>query len=153
MNYSTFWTLIRKHPDQPQPVHILPLLPESILELTADGMALLWPINPDRSDKCRYCRHSRGVSQDAFDSKQCVAPSKSSFSCNFVAAQDAEHQDLASYLLDGDFQDAGGYFYSLKSFLSDHNLSEQDLTIIPLGEHPGIASARIAHTLFLSALC
>lgn len=152
MNRSTYWALVKKVPDQPSCGYTLSLLPESILELTEDGTAFLWPIEPDRSERCRYCIHSRGVPSENFISALCVPPPGSLYPCNFIAALDAEHQDLASYLLDGACQDAGGYFPSLKAFLASYSLSHRDVTIYPLGEHHGISSARMAYAIFLASV-
>ena len=149
MNISQFWTLVKRIPDKPLPGPVLQLAPVCILELTEDGMAFIWPVEPDREERCQYCAHYRGVPTSVFSVNEyratyCQPPVHPAYPCNFIAAADAEHQDLDSYILDGSCQDAGGYFESLQQFLNDHDYSERDLTIVQLGSFTGISSAREA---------
>lgn len=56
MTYSRFWALIKAQPGRELPGIIKQLPDISILELTEDGLAYLWPEHPDRSMRCNYCQ-------------------------------------------------------------------------------------------------
>lgn len=113
MNENRFWVLKKKMPEQPLPGPVYQLQDVTILELTDEGQSFLWPEYPDR-----------GVASHVTESSP------------------VEHQDMASYLVDGEFLHTGGYFANLKEFLLCHSYSEQDLEVIELGSFPSVTFAR-----------
>lgn len=149
MNESTFWVLIKNFPEKPLTGPVMQLDPVSILEINEDGAAFIWPTDPDREDRCQYCAKSRGVPEEMLSSKvfqaaHCLPFASSPYPCRFIKAEDADHQDLDDYLLNGACKDAGGYFLGLKQFLEGHGYFEEELSIISLGPHNDIAVARDA---------
>ena len=113
MKENRFWVLKKKIPGQPLPGPVYQLQDVMILELTDEGQSFLWPEHPDR-----------GVDLPVTEGNP------------------AEHQDMASYIVDGEFLHSGGYFASLKEFLLCHGYSEADLDVIELGRFPSITLAR-----------
>lgn len=152
---SNFWVLENKTPHPIISCTGLQLDPVSILEITEDGAAFLWPIEPDRGDLCLYCQKRQGVPDALFYTRvyhnsHCLIQQSSQLPCGFVAVENPEHQDLDGYLLDGASREAGGYYLGLKQFLQGHDISPDDLTISPLGAHINIASARAAWAVHLT---
>lgn len=149
MLHSSFFVLVKRNPSEPLPGPVLQLPPVSILELTEDGMAFIWPIEPDREDLCLYCDTYQSVPDDifqrhSFQDTHCQPPVVEGYPCNFVEFPGTHHQDLNAYLLDGECMDVGGYYLSLRDFRLAHEYDSADVLTRSLGVHPGIASARAA---------
>lgn len=149
MYSSSYFTLIKTHPERPLPTHRLQLDPVSILELTEDGMAFLWPVEPDREELCEHCSTFRDVSLstfacEAYRAQNCFPSPSPEMPCQFKPSPSSDCQDLDAYFHDGACMDAGGYFLSLRDFRLAHNLSNEDITVRSLGVLPGISFARVA---------
>lgn len=61
---SQFWTLFKTTPGKRLPGPVLQLQDISILELTEDGLAYLWPERPDRTGRCLYCKRFPACQSD-----------------------------------------------------------------------------------------
>lgn len=149
MSISSYFVLLKRNPSEPLPGPVLQLPPVSILELTSDGMAFIWPVEPNREDLCLYCDTYQSVPDDIFQhysyqDEHCQPPVVEGYPCNFVEFPGHHHQDLSAYLLDGDCMDLGGYYLSLRDFRLAHEYDAEDVLTRSLGIHRGIASARAA---------
>ena len=109
-----------------------------LFELTEDDVAFLWPVNPTFSSLCRECIHRYHVNVSV-----CFDFVQKSFPCSFSPSSTfAENQDMESYLVEGDSEDAGGDFTGPVNFLSSLGLVPEQYTIRSIGIFPTITAAR-----------
>jgi len=113
MKENRFWVLKKKTTGQPLPGPVYQLQDVMILELTDEGQSFLWPEHAD-----------------------------SEADLHATEGSSLEHQDMASYMVDGAFLHTGGYFANLKEFLLCHGYSADSLEVIELGVFPSITLAR-----------
>ena len=123
----------------------------SILELTMDGEAILWPIIahgqiPDFTELCEVCE--RYLSSDltpgtkAFQAG-CLAGKRSDRPCAFDPAPEAyEHQDFENLLIDGSFLVSDGPYRNVSAFLQAHDISSDTFYALPLGTYHSIRECR-----------
>lgn len=117
---------------------------QSILELDAEGLVLIWPLYPDRNELCDVCQHGPRPEYPA--DRICSPPDNSGMPCAFAPVDNIENQDIDDFIIDGAHLDGGGYFTSLTDYMTCNALDMNDYKIVFIGRMKDIREARAAVT-------
>lgn len=141
LHTKEYWHITRKAAPQKasDPLQYV----ESILELDEEGMVLIWPLYPDRSELCDVCRHERPAGKSC---PTCKPPENSGYPCAFEPVENIEKQDIDDFIIDGAHLDGGGYFTGLTDYMMCNALDMNDYKILFIGKMSDIREARAAAT-------
>lgn len=134
-----YWHIIRK--DNTRHTDCLFQYAESILELDAQGLVFIWPLQPDRRELCDVCRRDRSAGAEC---PGCKPLENSLYPCAFVPVEDIDNQDIDDFVIDGAHLDGGGYFTSITDYLTCNALDMNDYKIVFIGKMKSIREARVA---------